>query len=332
MRSTYLYYLLLERDRTIAAVLLLVGALGVGTAGWAYTHPPTTEITDQTNQKTIESAVQTQAVVSGETNLYQQGTLLKNQPAYLVNAAPNATLLLNTSLPTETSRVDQELELVYTATRDGAVFWKRTESIETDTIREGQRVNTRGQISALTILAQQNQYQQEFSDAATVSVGVRVSIDYTLDQYSGTLSQRYPLESGSGWYSLSTESLSKTHGTPETHTRQLKIIDKPIFVGPAVVGIVSLLAGFAVIGVHRRNPTQASIKDLETDIHHQRYEEWISRGVVPKYSSVPMVNIETLEDLVDVAIDAGERVIYDTETEMYVVIRENVRYYYDPRE
>ena len=332
MRTTYLYYLLLERGPAIAAVLLIVGTIGVGAAGWTYTHPPTTEITDQTDQKTIESSLHTQAVVSGETNLYRRGTLLRSQPAYLLNAAPNATLLLNTSLPTKTSRVDQRVELVYTATRDGDVFWKRTTPVETQTVPDGRTVNTRGTISAPTVLAQQSRYQQEFGEAATVSVDVRVSVDYTLDQYSGTFSRTYPLTSGSGWYSLPTKPISKTHSTPQTYTRELAITDKPTFFAPALVGLVSLIAGLAVVGIYRKNSEQASIADLEVEIHHHRYEEWISKGVVPKYGSVPLVKIETLEDLVDVAIDAGERVIHDTETGRYVVIRENVRYYYDPRE
>ena len=331
MRFAYLYYTLLERGPEIAVVLLVIGTLGTGAAGWVYTHPPTTEITDQTGKQTVESSLQTQAVVSGETDLYEQGTTLRGQPAYLIDATPNVTLALETHLPANASgTIDQNLELVYTATHEGEVLWRRSTPLHGKTTRRGETVSTQTHVSIPTILARQSGYQQEFGEAAAVSVGIRVSVEYRTNQYEGTLSDVYAIESGSRWYSIPSETMSQTHSTPKTRTIELEITDKPRFYVPAILGIVCLAGGVLVGSTYRRSSRQLSSEDLETAVHQRRYEEWISHGTLPRATTELTVQLDSLEDLVDVAIDTHERVIHDTETNEYAVLHDSTRYSYEP--
>ncbi len=331
MELVRLYYVVSKYGPRLAAVLLVLGGGGVFGAGWIYAHPPTTEVTDQTDTKTVESTVFTRAAVTGETDLYRHGATLENQPVYLEDAVPNLTLLLRTRLPSPAGGdVDQRVELVYTATRDGDTFWKRTERLRGRTTREGRTVVTRTDLAAADALAREKRYQAEFGDAATVSLGVRITVDYTLDGYEGTLTETYAVESGGGWYSIPSETASNTHSTPVTRTVELPVRQTPLVLASGVGGVVLLGAGVAVAVVYYRRLRSVSPAEFEPAIHRQRYEDWISRGTVPEGRTGTVIEMESLEELVDVAIDTGERVIYDEAHGNYTVLRHPVAYRYVP--
>ena len=331
MKLVRLYYTISKYGPRLVAVLLVLGVVGTVGAGWVYAHPPTTEVTDRTDRKTVESAVLTRASVTGETDLYRRGATLEDQPVYLTDAVPNLTLLLRTRLPSASGgEVDQRVELVYTATRDGDVFWKRTRSLGGRTTRAGRTVVTRTDFAAADALARGKRYQAEFGNAATVSLGLRITVDYALDGYEGTLTETYALESGSGWYSIPSRVASKTHGTPVTRTVELPVRRTPAVLASGVGGAVLFGAGLAVGVVYYRRLRYTSPAEFEPALHRQRYEDWISRGTVPDGSTATAIQMESLEALVDVAIDTGERVVYDEARGDYTVLRHPVVYRYVP--
>lgn len=326
-----LYYVVAKYGPRLAAALLVLGSVGVAGAGWAYANPPTTEVTDRTDQKTVESAVHTRATVTGETGLYERGEILEDQPVYLEDAVPNLTLDLRTRLPSASGgSVDQRVELVYTATRDGETFWERTDPLGGRTTRDGRTVVTRTDFAAADALAREDRYRSELGDAATLSVGLRITVDYALEGYDGTLTETYAIESGSGWYSVPSEVASETHGTPVTRTVELSDQRTPIVLLSGVGGGLLFGAGVAVAVAYYRRFRDTSPAEFEPEIHRRRYAEWISRGTVPEDRTATTVEMESLEELVDVAIDAGERVVYDEARGQYTVLRHPVAYRYAP--
>lgn len=76
---------------------------------------------------------------------------------------------------------------------------------------------------------------------------------------------------------------------------------------------------------HRRDVDVAVLRETLT---RERFDEWISRGRVPKDTGQRSVYVESLEDLVDVAIDSSKRVIRDPERDQYVVIDGDIVYRY----
>ena len=331
MKPIRLYYAISKYGPRLAATLLVLGGVGMFGAGWVYSNPPTTEVTDQTDQKTVESELLTRAAVTGETNLYRHGAALEDQPVYLESAVPNVTLLLQTRLPSASGGdVDQRVELVYTATRDGETFWKRTESLRGRTTREGRTVATHTDFAATDALTREKRYQAEFGDAADVSLGIRVTVDYALDGYEGTLTETYAIASGSGWYSVPSGTASRTHGTPVTRTVELPARRTTSVLASSVGGAVLFGAGLAVAVIYLRRFRNSSAAEFEPEIHRQRYEDWISRGTVPEDRTATAIEMDSLEELVDVAIDTGERVIHDEAHGNYVVLRHPVVYRYAP--
>lgn len=323
-------YVISKYGPALIVALLVLGTVGIGAAGWVSTNPPTTEITDHSDRQTVESSLSTRSVVTGETSLYRAGTTIKNQPVYLRGATPNLTLALETRLPTATAgSVDQHVELVYTATRNGEVFWKQTKTLSDEQSRDGRTVATRTAVSIPSILEQKSDYQAELGDAATVAVGVRTNVEYRHGKYDGTFSKTTAITSGNGWYSVPSNSESRTHSTREPRTVELSVYDKPRFLVPGILGGMFFITGLLVAGLYYGGTRRQSAV-TEADVHHERYADWISRGTLPQNDEPNAIQTHSLEDLVDVAIDTGERVIYDAERDRYAVFRGQTGYYYDP--
>ncbi|MDY6765217.1 MAG: DUF5305 family protein [Halobacteria archaeon] len=61
--------------------------------------------------------------------------------------------------------------------------------------------------------------------------------------------------------------------------------------------------------------------------------DWVSKGRVPSETmNGSSIEVDSLEDLVDVAIDTNNRVIEDTDRNKYVVINDEIVYTYSPPE
>ncbi|WP_435066893.1 DUF5305 family protein [Haloplanus sp. C73] len=312
-------------------VLLILGTTGLGAAGWVYTHPPTTEITDHTDQRTVKSSLSTHAVVTGESSFYPPGTRIDDQPVYLTKGAPNISLTLGTRLPPDAAdtSVDHRIELVYTASRDGDVFWRRTETLGTSTTRDGDRVITTATLSMPRVLSRTADYRKELGDAATVSVSIDSDVTYRFGPYDGEFSKTTPIRSGSGWYAIEPVTASETHSTTEARTVELDVVDSPRFLVPGGVGAVLFVAGLLVAGSYHLSGRR-SVAGLKTAVHHQRYADWITQGTLPEGTARTAVGTDSLEGLVDVAIDTGERVIYDAERGQYAVLHGQTRYVHIP--
>jgi hypothetical protein len=101
---------------------------------------------------------------------------------------------------------------------------------------------------------------------------------------------------------------------------------------PAVIGGLSVLGTLSLAGaafVSRRSSTD--IEAARRAVHEQRYAEWISRGSIPMWIGEYHVSLDTLEDVVDVAIDTNERVVHDEQRGLFAVVNDGVVYYYSDR-
>lgn len=328
--SIRLRYLIAKRGRSLAVVLLLVGALLLAGAGAVYATPPTTEVTDQTDKRTVTANLSTAATVTGNTSLYEQGTTLRDQPVYLFGATPVAELTLMTTLPEGADgSVEQRIDLAYSARRGSETFWQRTQPLATKTTESGSETTTTVSLSMRDVRDQLSAHRDEFGQAGVTSVAVRISVRYTVDQYEGTITETFPVTFGDQWYTIAGETRSQTHSTPVTRTTTIPVRDRLPFLLPGGVGLVLLLGGL-LAGLTARRRDGVSISELADDIHHARYAEWISGGSLPEAASESVVRIDSLEALVDVAIDSRKRVVFDADCGRYAVLDGGVQYRYTP--
>lgn len=163
----------------------------------------------------------------------------------------------------------------------------------------------------------------------------QVSLDGTRNDapVSDELTYRKTIESSGNIYSVET-------GGPHTESGE-RLGEReveasygllPTVGGPALVA-VSVLAVLA-LAIGRWNDTlSVSEREREWLAHvsaHDEFEEWISAGTVPSGVLPPsVVSVDSLEGLVDIAIDSNRRVIQDRSRERYFVLLDDVAYTYD---
>ena len=75
---------------------------------------------------------------------------------------------------------------------------------------------------------------------------------------------------------------------------------------------------------------QQETRELGLAWYREQYSQWISEGEFPAGSERNYIYIDSLKGLVDIAIDTNNRVIYDSDIEVYSIVDEGVVYYHSP--
>lgn len=312
--------------RQLLIILLIVGLILVGSAVWIFAHPPTTTVTDNTNEQTIESTLHTSAVVTGESNLYQQGTKLRDEPIYLLPATPTVTLTVHTTVPPdEAVLLTQQLELVTQATSDGSVFWERSETLQEQQVTTSDGLlNTSATLDIPELQDRTERIRSEIGTEGSVRVFIRITTSYETSLYSGTIGDTSSLRFSGDTYSVKPRTFENTESTPEMQEVILPFRNAFSYLVPAGVGVGVLLLAVGCGVIFRRVPEQEMLAD---QVDRTRYSEWISTGTVPPSMGSEHVSVDSLEDLVGIAIDSRKRVLFDESQEVYVVIDGPTVYY-----
>ncbi|MFB6120132.1 MAG: DUF5305 family protein [Halobacteriaceae archaeon] len=320
---------LAANGHAVAAVLLLVAAAGIGAAAIAHTAgPKTTTVTDVTSEETVAVAVNDSAVVTGETPLWNRSTRLRDRPVYLRGVTPTLTLGVRTAVPADRSvTLSQRVVLVTEATVGDELLWsgERTLRSLSTTVTDGAAsLDTTLNVSAYAG-GRLAAVRDAAASAATVSSRVEVVTDYDTGANAGTLTVTMPLSVSSATYAVGGDGrASRTHG--ETTAREVAVPTDRNVAPKAAVGVVALLGAVGAVVSRRRWDATTLARRADRAAH----AEWISEGSVPPPDGDTVVEVASLPDLVDVAIDSEKRVVHDAATGEYVVIDGAVRYRYDP--
>jgi len=323
--------MLARYGRPLAAVLAVVGVLALGGAFVVYTNPPTEQVTETVYEQQVGTETTTSAVVTGETDLYPRGETLEDSPVYFLNATPDLTVRTVTDVPEgEAVTVSQRVTLRHRASRGGEVFWS-TERLLTAT----EERTTDGSVVTESSVNMQDVNRTAANRRAEVGrVGVfetliRVEVAYETANYSEELNATVPVVIADRAYWLDgPAAVNRTH----TETTQREVTGSPdttLAGGLGLFGVIALLAAARVGTMSLRG---VDVDAIETELTRTRHEEWISRGDLPTSSDKQFISIDTLEDLVDIAIDSNKRVIHDEEYEAYGVVDSDIVYYYVERE
>lgn len=319
-----------EYGLLVVGMLAVVSVLAFGAAGWLYVNPPTEAVTEPAYEETVATDVETQARVTGNTSLWERGTTLVNRPIYPANAAPNVTLVAHAAVPVgESVDVTQELTLVYEAKKDEVTFWETEELLTEDrkTVQDG-RSTTTTTIDISAVRNQLNRYNNDIAGLGHVTAKVRYNVSYATNRYSGTLSKTVPLEvTAKGYWLKGSFDAEKIHSA----TVQRQVADEPdltAIAGLLAAGTGSLLGAAAVAIVRRRRLDADAVLH---ELHRLRCSEWISQGELRQAISGQDIAMRTLEDLVNVAVDSNNRVVFDPDRDLYAVVNRGVIYYFDPQ-
>lgn len=335
-----LRYLLAARPELLRRVCIAVALVSVIAAGFTFVNPPTTEVTATADRQTITTTLNSQATVAENSSLYPRGEVLSDMPVYPRSVAPNATVTaVTTPSKGESVRIDQRIVLVYEArTARGETFWRRTRILErTNTSTDGDEVVSNATLRITAIERQVAQIESEIGDAGRVTTHLEVESRYDTTHYEGSSKGRGAIRIHDGSYEIDRLSLQDEYGATETEMRP--ILSKTSRLSLPLVGVLvvphttlafalltlcgAIGAGVTVAFAHRFKP------EIErAALHAARYAEWISQGTLPSGFEDRAVYMETLEDLVDVAIDSEKRIVHDRSREVYAVIDAHATYIY----
>jgi len=299
---------------------LLAGVMAYDT----YANPPIESVTTTTNEERIASESEVTAIVTGNTTLYERGQRLRNQPAYLLNASPDPTLRLRTSAPSG-SVVSHRIVIEYQASRDDRAFWqeRRVLSSQNATTKNGS-VQSTVQMDIRQIKSRVGSVRETLGNLGTLEVEIHANVTYDTGTYDGSHGRAITLQvtENAYWFSDGLNAVDQR----ATRNREKRVKDpKPaVYGGLGILSLIGVLSGIGVIIVGRRTDPEA----LNESLYRERYAEWISEGEFPTETEKRYVKIESLEDLVDIAIDSNKRVIHDQTLDAFGVTDGDIVYYY----
>ncbi|MFC6764290.1 DUF5305 domain-containing protein [Natrinema soli] len=332
--SPRLELVLARHGRAIAIALVVVSVLGIAATGWAVANPVTTTA-DQFSEERVTTDAGTSAVVTENGTLWDEGDRLEDSSVYFLNSTPELTIRPETRLrnetggaPIEDGDVTHKLRLRFEAIRDGSPFWNETHTA----LRESASVENGVATSNATIDVEsyrqrQRQLEREVAGVGSVELAMVLRVEYDTGRQQGTVTATTPVEITDDAYWLGNSlSDSATHSYRSGTARTTEPRSATLVGGLSVLGTLSL-AGAALVA--RRSPTD--LEAARRAVHEQRYAEWISKGSIPMWIGDYHVSLDTLEDVVDVAIDTNERVVHDTQRGLFAVVNDGVVYYYSDR-
>ena len=319
---------IVEHPRLAPVVVLIVGLSLAAIAVTLALAPPTEVVTEEAIVQEYAFETESQAPVTVENELYPQGTLLRDHPEYFLAYSPELILLVRTEAPpTTTVELVEQVQLRVIG-RDGErVFYDRTETLteRRHTIRDGE--HTHETAIDMRALSERMRALIDASDGVgTFELQLIVSVAYETEVYEGRITDRTALVIDEPVYYLSdTLAASQEESLTVTDTA-LRSPDPLVYYGSMVGALTMLLALFPIWRIRSiADPAQ-----LRVAITRDRHTEWVSAGELPTTGDHEYVRTETLQDLIDIAIDSDRRVIHDVALDIYGVIDNGEIFFFSP--
>ncbi|NHN48615.1 DUF5305 domain-containing protein [Halostella sp. JP-L12] len=310
--------------RELAVALAVVALVALAAAGAAVANSSTT-VTEERNVQTVSTSVETSAVVTAEDSAWETGTRLENSPRYLRRDAPELTLTPTTRAPDGTS-VTHEVRLELRATADGEPYWNSSRVLVSETTEATNGTATATATVDVPALAERvNETAHRLSHVGSMEVRLRVVTTYDTGDYVGELAASAPLQVTDRAYWVDGDlAADRTHRT----TVSRRADAAPDY--PTVLSLLALAGGAAAAAatLWRRREAAVDVDAIRQEIHRKRHAEWISAGSIPMWIDRDRVRLNTLEDVVDVAIDGDGRVVHDERWDLFAVFDGDVVYYY----
>ena len=342
--------LLSDNFEYVVAVLAVVALVGGFLAYEPYANPGTeTERFEQSNWSSTASFSH-QATVTRETDVFEQGTVLRDRQSYLQSIAP--VLNGSFSYEYEASRggdvaVSADLTLVLRSVDEsdegsGLEYWREEVplgSVSEESVEPAQAVAVPFSVNVTEASQRIEEIESQLGGTpGTKEVAVESALELSGQRngisVQGGGTHRMTIETGSSVYSVSGAGADTDSGqqfgreTVEATYGPLRTAGGPLLLAVGLLGIGALAVGrwqewFAV--------SEAEREWLDYQSTRSEFDEWITQGELPnELDARTAIEVETLEGLVDVAIDSDRRVVADESRGVCVVVLEDAVYRYEP--
>jgi hypothetical protein len=339
------------------AVVVVVGLLMTAAGGYAaytaYQTPGTTTEERQVSSWEANGTYTLSARVSEQNPLYPVGTELRDRPAYFLSISPvtDGTFQFSyraTEGGSATVTVSQTLVLraIETQSGDGdeevVEYWRLSEPIgsaQATDVAPGESVSRSFQRNVnRTYTRMQGVAERLGGTPGTTQMLVVSTVEFrgTVNGNEVTRTGRYrlPIEvSGTTYQPGEVEGTSLSGSTTERITRQRTYGPLYRIGGPlaALLGCLVLAGLGAGRYTGRLAVSDAERAALDFRSTRKEFDDWITTARLPQaVLDRPRVETDSLEGLVDTAIDVDGRVFEDPDDGTFHVPHENLRYVYAP--
>ena len=342
----------LVEEHFAAAVLVAVALLFLGGYLTYATHVAPGEETEQLEGPgwTSTGAFTHQAAVTEDTTVFEQGDVLQDRTSYFTQIAPvlggrfsyGYELDPGAGTAGETDLgAAANLTLVVRSVADGTELWRFEEPLaaeSAESLAPGETLTVPFAVNVTELRMRISDVREELG-ASPGETEVRVVSQLSLtgtrigEPVDRTRTYEVGLDPGESVYRVTaddpvTDSASRTVERTVTATYgPIRSVGAPLLLLGGLVALSGLAAGarrgeFEVSAVTRER--------MEYQAVAGEFEEWLTRGEIPDAAmDRPRVPVESLEGLVDVAIDSNRRVIEDRDRGYCVVLGDDVTYAYE---
>lgn len=334
-----------RRFLLVTIVLLVIVALAGGLAYQTYTTTFT-----ETDEQVVSSW-------SEQTEISQQATVVRENPVFGLNATLTDRSVYFTQLSPDIEAIHEysyaasdsgQLEVETTAllvvrsvNSDGDTLWQTTEPLEheLETLQPNEQTTTATTINVTEAAGEVDRVETGLG-ASVGSPEITIRFDTAItgtvngDAVSTVHQDTLVIDPGDQTYSAeASDGVSESYET--TTTVETEVSPSAIrSYGPPLVFILSLILLLGLISAKRTgrlSPTPAQLRALEQAKQRKKFDDWISQGTVPAAAlSGTQIPLNSLEDLVDVAIDTDQRVIEDPKRSAFFVLLDERYYVFEP--
>lgn len=332
----------------VVSVVIVLGLLG-GYVTYTTHVDPGTE-TEQYEVSSWSSTAQYthEATVVRGTEVFDRGEVLENRNSYFEAIAPvlDGTFVYEyRATDGGDLRVETDTTLVLRSVTDGddgeIEYWRDEHYLDShveESVGPGEPVEVPFSVNVTEMSQRIDVIEEQLGGTpgqTEIAVETHVDLEGTRNdqQVSETRLYEATIDAGGSVYSVEgagpeTESDERLgERTFETTYGPLRTVGGPLLLGIAVLGIVAIAAG-------RWNDTFVVSNDEREWYNytalHDEFDEWITTGHVPDEAMTgAQVSVDSLDGLVDVAIDSNRRVIEDRDRGMCIVRVDDVVYTYD---
>lgn len=337
-----------ENFALVVAVVVVLGLFGGYVTADTYLDAGTETDIERVTAWESTGGFSYSATVTNGTGPYDEGTVLHNRSVYFTQLTPRLngsftyryTAIEGGSLTANTS-----LALVFRSVSDvegnETVYWRTERALATST----------------TTLESEQRQRLSFSTNVTAAKERAEAIERRLGETPGTIrahllsrvqlsgtrngqpvertrSYRLPIQFEQGVYQLRDDGPVSASGN-RTHRTAVPIsygpfkeVGGPLLLMASVCGLIGL-AGARITG--RLSVPESDRAKVTYRKHREEFDSWITAGRVPDaVLDGPKVEVDTLEGLVDAAIDMNRRVIEDLNRNQFVLVTDSATYLYTP--
>ncbi|MGB2728293.1 MAG: DUF5305 family protein [Halobacteriota archaeon] len=282
-------------------------------------------------------------VVEHGNPLWPVGYELSNQSVYFSAISPNLNSSFNFQISAPSTEISANYltKLILSSSYKDTTYWRKEKTISDGSmsLSGDDKLEKHFKLNITEIDAEIDTIQDSLRFyGGDVNAEVVTTVRYNGEVGGEKVDEQkefsLPIEISGSTYEVPGESYEETIKKDVLHEVKVPL---PPSKGDKIISYSSisilflLIVAFTVIKLRYKPLDDATIQELIKEEEYGKFKDQISKGKLPSDADIKgMVRLEvkSLEDLTNIAIDTDERVIFDEEKSIYFFIHGNVIYAY----